>query len=309
MSALLDIRDKLIETHAAVARMEAALSTNRDDEGLGLMLESLARRQQSLEAAFLETAYHDQVEVCSYRLIREQDASFPIAALGDTLKNFQTWLTTIFDAIRTGPKEKARPSVEVVQQSTLDFAYAFAGSLGFVFTIPNQRLLIGESELDQAVDVMFRMLHSQKQEDLAEFAHAYGVSTIRRMYDWANAHARYIVSADIKWRRKEDIRNEVLLQAPQAEYLCKLIDSTNDVEGEIITVTGQLVGGDTVTNAFHMRFPDSPDIKGRLSKRFSYSGDLVLDRNYTAKLLMTKIVYYATDSEDVTFELLELSSV
>ena len=156
---------------------------------------------------------------------------------------------------------------------------------------------------------MFRMLHSQKQEELAEFAHAYGVSAIRRMYDWAYTHARYVVSADIKWRRKDEIRNKILLQAPEAEHLCKLIDSTNEVDGEMITVTGQLVGGDTVTNTFHMRFPGSPDIKGRISPKFSYSGDLILDRNYKASLLMTKTVHYATDSEDVEYELLELASV
>ncbi len=162
MSALLDIRDKLRDTHAAIARAEVELSVNRDDEGLGLMLESLVQRQRSLESAFLEAAYRDQVEVCSYRLIKEQDGNFPIAALGDTLKNFQTWLTTIFDAIRTGPKEKARPSADIIQQTTLDFGYGFAGSLGLVFTIPNERLLIGESDLDHAIDAMFRMLHSQK---------------------------------------------------------------------------------------------------------------------------------------------------
>ncbi len=94
------------------------------------------------------------------------------------------------------------------------------------------------------------------------------------MYDWANTHARYIVSADIKWRRKENIRKEVLLQSPEAENLCKLISSTNETEGEVITIVGQLVGGDTVTNTFHMRVPDSQDIRGRLSKKFSYSGDL-----------------------------------
>jgi len=231
---------------------------------------------------------------------------FPVAALGDTLKNFQTWLTTIFDAIRTGPKERARPSADMVQQSTLDFGYAFAGSLGFVFTIPNERLLFGGSDLDQAVDVMFRMLHSQKQEELVEFAHLFGVSAVRRMYDWADTHRRYIVSADIKWRRGDAVRNEVLLQAPEAENLCKLIESKNDIEGDVIVVTGQLVGGDTVTNTFHLRFPNSPDMKGHMTQKFSYSGDLVLDRNYEARVLVTKTIYYATDSEDIDYELLEL---
>ena len=128
MSALLDIREKLIDTQSAIARMEAELSANRNDEGLSLMLESLIKRQQSLEETFLEVAYREQLEVCSYRLIREHtDGFFPVAALGDTLKNFQTWLTTVFDAIRTGPKEKAAPSAEMVQRSMLRFRLYLRG--------------------------------------------------------------------------------------------------------------------------------------------------------------------------------------
>jgi len=240
---------------------------------------------------------------------KEHDETFPISVLGDTLKNFQTWLTTVFDAVRTGPKERARPSAEMVRQTTLDFGYAFAGSLGFVFTIPNERLLLGDTDLDRAVDAMFRMLHSQTQEELGHFAHDFGISAIRRMYDWANTHARYIVSADIKWRRKEEVRKEVLLQAPEADNLCRLIDATNEVENEVTTLIGQLVGADTATNTFHLRFPNSPDIKGNMNQKFSHSGDLTLDRKYTATLLMTKTIRYATDSEDITYELLELRTL
>lgn len=308
MSALLEIRDKLRDAHVAVARLETALAADRDDAGLGLMLESLLQRQKSLESAFLDAAYRDQIEVCSYRLINERD-NLSVAALGDTLKGFQSWLTTIFDAIRTGPKEKARPSVEIVQQTTLDFGYAFAGSLGLVFTVPNERLLVGETDLDLAIDAMFRMLHSQKQEELAQFAHAYGVGAIRRMYDWAYTHARYAISADIKWMRKEQIRKEILLQVPEAENLCKLIDSTNEIEGDKITVIGQLVGGDTATGTFHLEVPESPDIKGRMTQTFSYAGELILDRNYSADLLMTKTIHYATDLEEVNYELLALTPV
>jgi hypothetical protein len=308
MSALLEIRDKLRDTHEAVARLETALAENKEDAGLGLMLESLLQRQKSLESAFLDAAYRNQVEVCTYRLIKEQD-NFPVVALGDTLKGFQTWLTTIFDAIRTGPKEKIHPSAETVQQTTLDFGYVFAGSLGLVFTIPNERLLVGETDLDQAIDAMFRMIHSQKQEELAYFAHVYGVSAIRRMYDWANTHARYAISAEIKWRRKEEIRKELLLQVPEAEHLCSLIDSASETEGEEITLIGQLVGGDTATNTFHLKFPDSPDIKGRISEAFSYSGDLILDRNYSANLLVTKTIHYAMDREDVDYWLLGLNPI
>lgn len=305
MNGLLDLRDKLRDTHAAMARLKDAVIADPEDQGLDLMLQSLERRQEDLETAFRQAANAEQVEVCSYRLIQEHD-SLPVAALGDTLKNFQVWLTTIFDAIRSGPKQRARVAADIVQQSTLDFAYAFSGSSGFVFTVPNERLLIGDSDLDRTISAMFAMMRAKEQKQLVEFAHVLGVSAIRRMYDWASTQNQYGVSTDIKWRRQEDVRNEILIQALEAANLCDLINATSDAEGEEITVVGELVGGDLVTLAFHLRFPEAEDMKGRISPKFSYAGVLALRRTYKATVFKTTTVHFATDSETIAYELLNL---
>jgi hypothetical protein len=221
MSDLLDIREKIEDTHAVIAKVRTDLGNEPQDTRSAMLLRSLEKRLESLEMVFRKIANADQIEVCSYRLlIRDSDdASFPIAAVGDTLRNFQIWLTVIFDAIKTGPKKRSRPAIEVVKETTLDFAYTYPGSLGVVFTIPNQRDLFDTSAIDQSIDVMFKMLHVNTSAQLADFAKAYGVSAIRRMYDWANNHANYNVSADIKWRRGETTKNETLIQSPEAANL------------------------------------------------------------------------------------------
>ncbi len=307
MNDLIDIREKLEDTHSAIARIREDLAAEPNDRRLALMLESLEQRRDSLETAFHKIANARQLEVCSYRLIREDDQAFlPIAVVGETLKAFQSWLTVVFDAIKSGPKLRSRPAAEIVQQTTLDFAYTFAGSLGVVFTVPSERDLFHNSELDRSVDGMFQMLRVHTSDELVQFARAYGVSAVRRMYDWANNHSNYAVSVDIKWRRGEKIRNEILVQAPEAAHLCQLIDSTSDVTDEEITVTGKLVGGDTVTRNFHMSFPSADDIKGQMADDFTYVGDLTLEHLYKARILKRKIVRYATEEEDFSYRLLNL---
>lgn len=306
MNELLDLRDKLRDTQAAMASLKAAVLADPHAEGLDLMLQSLEQRQQDLETAFRQAAHLEQVEVCSYRLIQERDDILPVAALGDTLKSFQTWLTTLFDAVRSGPKQKARVAADVVEQSTLDFAYAFSGSLGFVFTVPNERLLLGDTDLDRAISAMFAMMRVREQTQLVEFAHTLGVGVIRRMYEWASTQTHYAVSTDIKWRRKEEVRNEILLQAPEASNLCDLINATSDAEGEEINVVGELVGGDLVTLTFHLRFPEAEDMRGRISPKFSYPGELALRRTYKARIFKTTTIHFATDSETISYELLNL---
>jgi hypothetical protein len=307
MNDLIDIREKLEDTHSAITRLREDLAAEPNDRRLALMLESLEQRQDSLEATFYKVANVRQLEVCSYRLIRENAQTvFPIAVVGETLKTFQSWLTVVFDAIKNGPKMRSRPAADIVQRTTLDFGYTFPGSLGVVFTVPSERDLFDFSELDRCVDGMFHMLRVHTPEELVRFARSYGVSAVRRMYDWANNHSSYAVSVDIKWRRGEKIRNEIFVQSPEATRLCELIDSTSDVTSEEIAVTGELVGGDTVTRNFHMRFLSAEDIKGQIADNFTYVGNLTLERNYRARILRSKIIRYATEQEDYTYRLLNL---
>jgi hypothetical protein len=307
MSDLIDLKYKLQDTHAAIARLRQASAARPEDRRLDLMLESLRLRESSLEDSFRKVANSQQLEICDYRLIPENlGNSLPIAGVGDALKTFQMWLTVVFDAVRNGPKERVRLTPDLVRQSTLEFGYTYSGSLGFMLTIPNERLLFGESELDSAISGMFHMVRSTSSQELSEVAQMYGVGTIRRMYDWARNNASYLVSTDIKWMRADQIRNKTLVQVPEAARLCELIDATSDVKHEEMDLVGELVGGDAVTRIFHMRFPEGEDIRGRMGADFSPSGDLILMRIYKAKILKSTTVHYATDRDDVYYELLHL---
>ena len=286
-----------------MASMEDALAERPDDDGLAGMMGSLVRRRQSLEEAFLEEANAAQIDVCSYRLIKDADLPLSIAALADSMKSFQGWLSTVFDALKNGPKQTSKVSAEIAQQTALEFAYSYPGSLGFVFSIHNDRLLVGESDLDRSIDVMFQMVRASSSDDLAKFSRAYGVAPIRRMYDWANTHARHMVTADIRWRRKDQVRNEAVVQSAEVGHLCDIINKTSDVTEEPLVIVGTLVGGDTAEKEFHLTFAEGEDIRGTISLEFRLDGELTLDRPYRATITKRAIVHYATEVEDISYEL------
>lgn len=307
MTYLLEIQGRLHDTEEAIARQQRLVGSNPYDRRFGLELESLIKRQENLESSFNEAANADSLDVCRYRLIRDEGASFPIAALGETLNTFQSFLTTLYDALTSGPKATSRVSAEIIEKTRLDFSHTYSGSLGLVFTVANERLLF-KSDLDRTVDVMFKMLKVHSSASVLEYANQFGVAPIRKMYEWADNHGRYSLTADISWLHEDNVNNELLMQAPEAIQLCEIINATSDVKQEEITITGELVGADTVTKKFHLKFPgvDTDDIEGKFADGFTATGDLVINNNYQAKLLKNIVVHMATDREDVSFQLVSL---
>lgn len=56
MSALLEIRERLQETHTELVHIERSIAAHPDDWTLVITAESLRRRQTTLEKAFAEAA-------------------------------------------------------------------------------------------------------------------------------------------------------------------------------------------------------------------------------------------------------------
>jgi len=229
MNTLLDIRDKLQDTHATIAKLRAAIAAKPEDDSLTLMAESLLRRQQQLEAAFAQAANSQQLDICKYRLIPETGETYPILAISKILAAFQELVTTVFDAIKSNrPKVRERIAPEVVQLSSFDFGYVTFGSLEVVLTVPNDRLLLVESDLDQAVDAVFQMMKATEPREIGDLAAKVGVASIKKLYELSECHYRYALSANITWQRDAEIRKEILIQPAEFERLCARLDEKSE---------------------------------------------------------------------------------
>ncbi len=307
MTDLIDLSEKLQDTTAAIATMEKALVEAPSDRGLVLMLKSLEHRQQALEREFAAEADARGVDVFRYSLDRG-DGKFPLNALANSLRSFQSWLTAVFDAIRSDrPKTRARVSAENTILSTLDFGYSYARSVGFVFTMPRERVLIGKGELYQAIAKLFEMMRVSDPDQLAQFARDIGLASVKKMYDWAHVHSQYALGANIKWQRADDILSDVTFQPEEAAQLESMIENTSPETIVPIPLIGLLEGGDLQSRAFHLSFPEAADIKGYMTEDFAEpEGGMILGRRYRCELLKHTITRYAEARERIWWELARL---
>lgn len=309
MSEIIDVRTLLQETSATLSSVERAVAVAPQDWALALTAESLRQRQADLERAFSAVAHLDHLDVCNYRLIPDGN-SYSVAAVTKALGSFQDMVTVIFDAFKNGPKVRARPSAEIVVSSTLDFGYAYAGSLGFMLTMPNDRLLVGETELDQAMRTIFEMAKSETPTQLATYVDRVGVAGIRRLYSWSQSHAEYGLSADIKWQRQEQERASVVVQKEELARLREIIEQASEEKVQQFEVIGELIGLDVgASNSFRISVPGTEDIVGKIGEHFNKSERYQIHGRYNANLYKKSKVHYSTEREEEWWELIELRVV
>jgi hypothetical protein len=311
MSDLLELQVQLQDTNAMIARLEGDLAKHPDLPSVYINLTSLKKRRDNLAEQFLEASALKGLEVCSYRIVPADHRQPKLAGVAAALGDYQNALTVFFGAMKKdSPMQTTKVGAEATEESALDFAFAFAGSVGFVFTIPNERLLLIGTDLDDAVHVMFQVAKAKEPGEILEHAKQLGPAPIRSLYRWANGHVKAGFSADIEWRRGHEVKEQLLVQKPELEQLCQAIDASSEETSTELLLTGRLVGVDVGNQTFHFE-PDAggQGLRGKLSGVVGDSHPAEVPKRYEAKIVKTVKVYYSTEQEDVSYELVSLNPV
>src|SRR5579883_547787 len=182
MSDLLDIQEKLQDTNAMLAQVERQIAANPNIPSLLVNLRALHNRKRQLESQFDSAAAQVGIDVCRYRLLTEGQPK--IAAIAKTMLDYQELISILFDALKNGAKQTAKIGADILAETSLDFAYTFPGSVGFTLTIPNERLLLIESALDECVRIVSRLVKSKVPEDILGYARQFGSAPIRSLFRW-----------------------------------------------------------------------------------------------------------------------------
>ncbi|HXM41772.1 MAG TPA: hypothetical protein VN924_10990 [Bryobacteraceae bacterium] len=306
MSRLLDIQEHLLNNAAEIARLERALG-HHPSRALSSSLKSLYKLRSGLEAEFREAAAADQVDVVTYRLFDGRQPT--MASVGRAMDSFQTLYAVLYSAIvNAKPKDTAHLSSAVIQQSSFDFSYAFSGSVGFVFTIPNERLLLGETRLDEAMNQLFAMAKCSTTGEVKDFARKVGRAPVRAIYDWVDALSGSDAGADLQWKKDDSAKGSLLLQPAQAQALRDLISQTSDLEIDENRFHGLLLGFDSKTRMF--RFDPSEGgtiIRGKIAEDADMPPTVEIPRRYIARVKTATRVRYSTEQPEITHTLLGLS--
>ncbi len=308
MSDLLDIVQKLSDTQAIIRRTEAFLIEDPDDATILATLGSLSKRAAELETQFLSQAHREHLDVCSYRIFLEDSADYAVLAVGNALSDFQRWFSTVYDALKSGPKRRAHIAPEIVNDSTLSFAFSFTGSVGVALTLPSERMLL-DNDLQLAMRKTVEMLRAESSDQVHNFANELGAASVVAFSKWVGDHVAAGTGADIKWLREEEEIVGIRANAEHMRSLQRAIEETSDTEEKVLEIKGTLVGADTERHTFHMTFEEADEIRGSMSESIGAEYTVELPRIYSATVRKTSSVSYSTDKETIRYHLLELKKV
>lgn len=310
MTRLLELQERLQETRAILARVERAVAEQPDRPSLISQTKSLTVQLRNLEADFAVEADRLGMDVCSYRVFKDEGVP-PLLPLAQGLVDFQSLVTVVYDARKTSvPKERAKISLDIRAETAFEFGYTFPGSLGIALTIPNERRLILDSHLDEAISQVFSLAKAGSTSDIREFAKRLGLASIRAMYKWASGHARAGLGVGIEWRRESTVRDSLLAQQPELEKLYQMIEETSDESETKISVEGELEAVNVKARSFALRDSSGGIIRGSYEDAISGSHRAELpERRYRATLTKVERVKYSTDEEKSEYHLERLEEL
>ncbi len=308
MNELLDLQHKLQETHAALVQLEREIAKEPRSRSLEITTRSLEKRYRQLEAEFLAAANRLEIDVCGYRLFAEEDRP-TLAAMASALSNLQLLFSVVFDALKSGPKQTLKLGADVYRETAFGFGYSFPGCVGFAFTIPNERLLLVQSNLDEAMRIIFEMARVEEPSSILGFARRLGVAPIRAMYRWVSDHLSAGMGAGIEWRREQQIRASLLIQTPELRRLQSAIAATSEEIVQEIEISGILVGADVARRTFHLKTETGDDVRGAFIDAIGDEHTVELPKPYRIRVRKTSKIYYSTEREDVTYVLLGLEPI
>lgn len=308
MNSLLDLQDKLRTTGEALGKLQAEIPRHPESRALQSNILSLRKLHTNLQREFQEVSDQLGMDVCRYRVLDDRPTA---KAFSRAIGNFQEAFSLAYDGLRNGPKPRRNISVDAGYKTELRLAYAFPGSFGVVFTIPNSRLMLDmPTYLDDAVEAVFSIAKSKDDTSIvSKAAKLLGRAPIAAIYDWAKGNAQGNVGASIQWTRSEVVKEAVDIQVPEFQVLAESLERTSEKVTTEVTLVGVLVGADVTSRRFHFIEDHATEsIRGRFADAISVVQTARLPERYIALLKKTVEITYATERENITYFLIRLEA-
>ena len=311
MNTLHAILENLRDTDGVASHLAEALRRDPHDEITRINLESVQKRRGDLARRLNQELRVSQSDLIEYHIEQTETDRYPALAVAKVMTGFQEVVTAIFDAIRSTPKQRYRPSVENSELSTLEFANALPiGSIIISMSIADERMIAVQSDLERTFDEIYRIISTKEPDSLKNIAVRVGISSISKAHDWAAGAAQFGLNSRIKLRSDTTEAKSLVLSREDALSLKEAIEAKSDKNIESVTHTGELLGIDVdqSTSYFHIRTDDGTKIDGRLADTFPMSREWAVHVRYHASLLRVTTIRYATGEEKIDWQLAALNS-
>jgi hypothetical protein len=204
----------------------------------------------------LQLSALNQIEVCNYRLLPEAAEHYSLSYVSESLLDYQNLFSQVHDSVRNGAKERTVLGREAKQESALDFAYTYSGSLGVVLFVQNERDFF-DGKLDPSIDGLLEVLNIDSQASVRQIVNHFGAAVIKRVHDWSRINIDGGFAADMRWNKSDGRQLGGVFERRKMETIVDLIVATSDEKINTIDVTGILVGADIASpnGSFHFTVP------------------------------------------------------
>ncbi|MCP9221323.1 hypothetical protein MKP08_00980 [Erythrobacter sp. LQ02-29] len=298
---------KLIDNLSGTDELLSRLLEQGEDEFTRINSLSVKRRRNELAADLDEYLAIKQRSFLVYRIMRSGEQRYPAKAVGGALEAFQDLLTSIYDALVSGPKKRFRPALESVQETMLEFGGASAGSVKIFLAVDEDRMLIDETKFQRALQLVEKTLSAQNTDDLTDLSKQVGVASISKAFTWAQHASQNGFTTELSWGQSLSERNDITIYREEAERIRALIAERSDEETDLVDEVGVLHGFDKDSSYFHFEvFGQKEHIKGEVSP--SMSQRITTGVSYKARMAMTTVTVFATGEEKVKWMLLSLDA-
>lgn len=312
MNEIQRILDQLLDTDAAVAHFERLAEGQEFDPIHASNLRAIQKRRGDLERRLSNELKATQSDLVQYHVSKPQGDRYPVMAVANAIAGFQELITAVFDAIRSAPKQRYRPSPENAALSSLDFAMALpVQSVLISMSVENERLIAVKSDLDLAFERVFEILSTRETEKLRDLAETVGIASISKAHDWAVTSSQFGLNTKIKIQKDADTSISYVISNADAQRLKEAIEEKSDRTIDPFIIVGELVGIDVdpQRSYFHVKTDEGQILQGRLSDGFPTGTKWAVHVRYTAHLSRVTTVKYATGEEKIEWLLNNLSEV
>jgi hypothetical protein len=309
MTELTETLDSLHDTDVVTAKLTELRQGGTQDAIDQVNLDALAKRRRDLERRLGAHLRADQLDLIEYKIETAAGAFCPSTAVAHALLAFQEMTSCAFDAVRTAPKRLYQPSRENLDLSTFLLTGARVGSLMMMsLSVPNQRLIAIESDLDIAFELVFSLLRIRTSSQLISVQARTGAAALTLAYGWARNSIEYGLTTFISWQKNAAISEAIAILPSDAELLRQTIEDTSLERTDEITAECELLSLDNASSSFVLRTTTGEERAGQLANRFP-RGAWAIYARYTAQLTRMIRIRCATGEEAVRWMLNELTPV
>lgn len=305
MSALASLLDKVQRAYARIAEVEATAAQFPGDIYILGNLSSLKRDAKKLEELWEEEARRAQLEVCRYRIVPQLEKEYGVRNVGTSLIGFQDLFSQVYDAIIHGKKARKRLSEEILLATTLNFGFAYPGSLGVAMTVPADRDLF-DDRYEEVVHEILQVMKLHSENEVREIAGKYGVAVVKRLYDWSKVNSASGYSVGLSWSRVAGNTRARIVDAADFSRNVDLISRVSEGVTSRIYSFGTLLGIDGTMKSFRFVTDDDRVFSGKLDEAFPARKEWSINVKYRAELDEETVTQYATDETKTTYRLRDL---